>query len=197
MQARNIPVLEMSRCPNCSYPLDQLGRRTSCAKCGRRLTILCIECNTENPSYFQNCISCGVDFRVHAIEHFARVMRRVDIELSEYEKIKFSRDNAEFYEQLAGLATAVFTLVTGTFFMLVFKDERGLAIALGLGFAGYLAYKFLYRRLALIYCGLPADFYREWPHLEKRGRNLREEYAEAQRQHDYYQAELNRLRARK
>lgn len=134
---------------------------------------------------------------MHAVEHFARVMGRVGFELQEYDKLRRNRDNAEFYEQLGALSTAVFVLVTGTFFMLVFRDERGLAIALVLGFAGYLAYKLLYRRLTLICCGLPANFYREWPYLEKRGRRLREEYAEAERQHDYYQAELNRLRARK
>ncbi len=195
MQARNIPVV--SRCPNCSYPLDQVGRRTSCAKCGRRLTLLCIECNTENAFHFHNCINCGSDFRIRAVEHFARVMGKVGFELNEYEKLKRQRDDAEFYEQLSTLATAVFVLITGIFFMLVFRDERGLAIALGLGVGGYLARRLFYRRLALIYCRLPANFYNEWPYLEKKGRKLRDEYVEAQRQHDYYQAELNRLRAHK
>ncbi|MCS6886254.1 MAG: hypothetical protein RMM17_10200 [Acidobacteriota bacterium] len=180
---RSPKLIEVARCPNCSFPIDQFGRRTECAKCGRRLTVACIDCDTENPFYTQHCLVCGVEYKKRAVEKLSQQIDALRVQLDEYDRLLSAKYQAEFYEHVATVATWVFTLITGAFFMLHLTDESGVAVALGLGGMGYLASR-SYGSLALACCGLSKG--RDWAQLYKTIYRLKREIDDLCRKRELY-----------
>src|SRR5207249_11870863 len=97
--SKNPPALEMARCPNCDYAIEQMGAQTNCPKCGRQLTISCIDCQTNNPPIFQFCIKCGSDYRYHAVEHYSKRLAKLEFELGQYQRLVTLKGHAALLEQ--------------------------------------------------------------------------------------------------
>src|SRR5262245_54969060 len=116
--SKNFPALEMARCPNCDYAIEQMGAQTNCPKCGKQLTINCIVCKANNPPIFQFCIKCGSDYRFLAVEHFSKRLAKLDFELAQHEIAIANKQQAALYEQIGNISVVTFTILVGLFCLL-------------------------------------------------------------------------------
>jgi hypothetical protein len=194
--SKNFPALEMARCPNCDYAIEQMGAQTNCPKCGKRLTIHCINCQTNNPPIFQYCIKCGSDYRFQAVEHFSKRLAKLEFELGQYGITVALKQQAALFEQIGNIAVAIFTVIVVLFCLLVRAEGMSLVLLLSIPLFFCVAARMYGKRLSLLLARLPGDFYKEWTYICSKAARNKTEYREVSVQLKYYQHELNLYRQR-
>src|SRR6185369_7824029 len=193
---KNFPALEMARCPNCDYAIEQMGAQTSCPKCGKQLTVKCIICQTNNPPIFQFCIKCSSDYRFHAVEHFSKRLAKLDFELAQHEITVAHKQRAALFEQIGNISVVAFTIIMSLFCLLAGVGGMSLALLLSIPLFFCLAVRIYGKRLSLLLAQLPGDFYKEWNYISSKAAKNKAEHGEVSVQLKYYQYELNLYRQR-
>lgn len=194
---KNIPALEIAQCPNCGYAIEQLGARTNCRKCGKRITILCISCQTNNPPIFQNCMQCAQDFRVIGVEHFHKQLAKLDFDLGEFERQRTGYQRAAALEQWFKITAYLIAAIMGIINLMILPFTVSFVVT-AIILAWELALlKLLSRRVALLIAGLPKEFDREWRYLSAQADRDKQQKMQAEKEIEYYQHELNLFRQRK
>lgn len=192
--AKKIPILEMAQCPNCSYAIDQMGTRTHCQKCGKRLTVLCINCQTNNSILFQNCMQCGSDFRVLGVEHFSKQVAKMEFDLAEFNRLDLLYKKAIYLEKLSRLFIPLGLFILGIPIWYISTNIWGLLLPLDLAFIGYLITKIYWRKWVCKITGMPLEFLYQWQPITLAARKQLVKKIDLEKQLDYYQNELTRFR---
>ena len=174
-----------------------MGAQTNCPKCGRQLTISCIDCQTNNPPIFQFCIKCGSDYRYHAVEHYSKRLAKLEFELGQYQRLVTLKGHAALLEQIGNIAVSVFTVVVGLFCWLVGASGMSLVFLLLIPLFFCIAMRVFGKQVSLVLVGLPGQFNKEWSYICLKANKQKVECSEVVTQLRYYQQELNQFRHRK
>jgi hypothetical protein len=168
--------------------------RKNCAKCGRRLTILCIACKTENPPVFQLCINCNQDYRLYAVEHYSKQIAKLELKIAHQDTTVIAKEQADLYTQISQIAIMVFALIVGGFCLFYFRANIYSFFAVLLPLTAFLVNRYLVEKIALLAVGLPRTFAKEWPYILKEIDRQTKEHIDARKELEYYSNELNKFR---
>lgn len=191
---KKFPILEMVQCPNCSHAIDQMGRRTHCQKCGKQLTVLCINCQTNNSILFQNCMQCSSDFRLLAVEHFTKQIAKVDFDLAEFYRLEQLYKKATTIEKLSRLIIPALLFILGLPAWYFSTNIWGLLLPVDLAFIGYLVVRFYSKSFIAKQVEIPIEFLQRWQPIVLAAKKLEEKKFQMEKELTYYQNELNRFR---
>jgi hypothetical protein len=194
VSAKKIPILEMAQCPNCSHAIDQMGNRTHCQKCGKKLTVLCINCQTNNSILFQNCMQCGSDFRVLGVEHFSKQVAKLEFDLAEFDRLDLLYKKATYLEKLWRFFVPITLFVLGIPMWYISTNIWGLLLPIDLAFIGYLLTRVYWQNWAAKIIGIPLEFLSKWEAITSAARKQLVKKIDLEKQLDYYQNELTRFR---
>lgn len=189
-------ALEMAQCPNCGYAVDQVGGRTNCAKCGKQLTVRCISCDTNNPPIFHLCMKCGSDFRMHAVEHFSRLLSKVEFDIAEHQRFTEMMNRAAAARQVGRIALYTTTALTALVCWLFSSLTVMIAVPLILFTVGQTLLKLFGHRWSYRLADIPDHIAREWTQLCLAAAKDQAKKLELEQQLIYYQRELNQFRSR-
>jgi hypothetical protein len=193
--SKNFPALEMAHCPNCGYVIEQLGARTTCSKCGKRITILCISCQTNNPPVFQMCMKCGVDYRHIGVEHYRKQLAKLEFELQEFERLNLLHNRTRAVYQIAQFSVLFIALFISLSSLLFLPYPVAFTIFLLLSLIGI---SFI-RRFGWLWSakllGLPLP--KQWQQLCLTAEKQQLEKDDLEKNLIYYQRELNQFRQKK
>ncbi|MEW6731208.1 MAG: zinc ribbon domain-containing protein [Acidobacteriota bacterium] len=184
-------ALEMAHCSNCGYVVEQLGIRTHCAKCNKRLTVRCIDCQTDNPPVFQYCMKCGGDYRHLAVEHYSKQLAKIEFNLLEYQRMVALQTKATLHRQIVQIALFAFTAAIVLLFLLVKPGGITLILPFVLIFISQLLLRRFGRYWSLRLVGMPVQLIEEWQQFSLVAQRQQAEQLELQEQLAYYQQELN------
>lgn len=190
----NMPLaLAMAHCPNCAYAIDQIGERTHCAKCGRQLTILCINCQTNNPPIFQSCMKCGVDYRAFGLEHYRLALRKVAAGLAQYQETKLRYQQTLKIVQYFRAAILIVCLIVGWYCWSLSPRLITLSLPLDLLFILYILNRLYGQRCAAWLAKIPLEFVVYWQQITLAAEKQQDLHEKLQKQLDYYQREEDRF----
>jgi hypothetical protein len=179
------PKIQSYSCPNCSYPLAGFSKENRCGKCFYPLTIDCTTCSTKNYLSFENCVTCGTNFRLAGIDYYQTRLTTTNTDLDRlFRQIQVYRQTLL---QIEIFSIALYSVVTFSTILAFFRLP--LSVALVLSVTGYVLSSLLIKLLVYPLLFRRAHFSpeKDLPYYRQQLLALREQQATTTRSLYFYQ----------